>query len=325
MKDENSPIWKIKDKFLSRIKDRTPISKLKKKTVNAVGGANNEYYSKGLWVLACFDFLFVAFRILGLWISPDERVGYLMLLRMGDMVLMGILLLLFSKRKVRTRHALPIAYVIVAIYIWLAFVRKGVIYDAFLSVEVMVLIYSIIVLRRCYQEGKNRKIMEARAPIELSLRIQQPSQLFHPMVISPHLEISSEITDAVDRFLANERELAPLELNFFCKTRISEHMQRNAIEALQEHYQDEQRRINLVLTRLMRRSIALLCISMSIMVLYARFNNILGQSVIWLTLGNMSGFFLWEIGNTHLRHMDAYHSLEQALVSKHAEINFVCV
>ena len=67
----------------------------------------------------------------------------------------------------------------------------------------------------------------------------------------------------------------------------------------------------------------LFCISMSIMFLWSRYNEAIGNSVIWTVLGNMGGFFLWEIGNTYFRHEEDFLELERIMICKEADITFL--
>ena len=62
---------------------------------------------------------------------------------------------------------------------------------------------------------------------------------------------------------------------------------------------------------------------MTIIFVWSHYDAVAGQSVIWTVLGNMGGFFLWEIGNTHFRHTDDYIELERIMICKDAGIMFM--
>lgn len=285
------------------------------------------YYQKSLRLLAAFNILVALVRIMRgvFYTSGAGSVDIARtLVRSLAMFLMGMLLIMITYGVIRIRRAAMTCYIILAIYIWLAFEGTNLNHDTVVNIGVMLLIFSTISVHRCYREDTHRMQTEQRNPLELDLHITKASQLFHPLVIGPHLEINTDIVEAVDRFVSAEKEMAPLILNIYCNTKISKQMQDTAIEALQEHYRDEQRRISRILQNRTRRSVILFCISMSIMFIWVRYDHIVGESPVWTILGNMGGFFLWEIGNTHLRHMEEYLELERAVISENADITFIC-
>ena len=284
------------------------------------------YYQRSLWILALFNIFVGVIRIVKSVLTSTGGAGSIpvIFIRSLTMFMMGVVLIMITCGVIKIRQAAITAYILMGLYIWLAFEGTNLNHDTIVNIGVMLIIFSTISVHRCYREDAHRCRMENRPPVELDLHISGAEQLFHPMIIGPHLEISTEVTDAVDRFFTAEKEMAPLELNIYSNKSISKQLQRTAKEAFKEHYRDEEKHINRVLMNRTRRSNILFCISMSIMFIWVRYNNIVGASPVWTILGNMGGFFLWEIGNTHLRHIEEYLELERVVLLKNADITFIC-
>ena len=284
------------------------------------------YDKKSLLILSVFNLILFTGRISRIirdTVIKEVNTSTLVGVRPLLLFLMSLLLILVAYRLVNRQYAAIAAYAILAVYLWLAFEGGTVDYDTILNISMMLLVYSTIEIYRCAREDRQHRQVISRRPISLDLRISEPSHLFHPLVIGPNLEISPEITGVVDYYLSSSKELAPLELNIYSRVSISEQIQDTAIEAYQKHYQYEMRRRISILESRARRSNLLFFISMGIVFLSIYFEDIVGNSAVWLVLSSMSGFFLWEIGNTHFRHMDDYNELERVLVSGEADITFL--
>jgi hypothetical protein len=284
------------------------------------------YYERSLRMLAYFNFLVGVGRILTLIMANDEmKQGDIVLavFRVIGLFLTCALLLLASRKIIKLRRAIILSYFVLAMNTWIAFSTRIITADAFVSLGLMVIVFSIIILQQFYREEKHWTTVCSRNPLTLDLRVKEPSQLFDPLVVGPHLEINTDIADAVQRFVVSMKEMAPLDLCIYCPGNISPVMQETAIEAFQEHFSDEERRIFRVLRSRNRRSMILFIISMMIMFTWTPLNNSIGTSVLWTILGNMGGFFLWEIGNTLFRHADDYLELEHVMICKGADITFL--
>lgn len=284
------------------------------------------YYDKNLRILAFFNFVVGAVRILNLITGSSEMTPgeiVLALFRVAALFVMYIILLMAARKTLKLKSALITAYFALALNVWIAFSSKAVKSDNFVSLGLMVLGFSIISLHQFYREEKHWSIVCSRNALSLDMRISVPSQLFDPLIVGPHLEINTDIADAVERFVVSMKEMAPLELCIYCGGSVSMPMQETAIEAFREHFSDEERRLIRVLRSRNRRSMILFIIAMTIMFTWTPFNNSIGSSVLWTILGNMGGFFLWEIGNTHFRHAEDYLELEHIMICKEADITFL--
>lgn len=284
------------------------------------------YYNKNLWILAVFNMAVAVGRIAKI-LSDISQFGresvHLAEIRTLGTFLMGVLLILVAKQKIRLRNAVVTAYMTLILYIWLAFQNFVIQYDTIVNAGMMIIGFSTVSIHQYYREQMQWKRVQLCSPQTLDLRVSGPSQLFHPLVIGPHLEINQEIVDAVEHFVSALRELTPLEVYFYSASTVSDHLQETAIEAYREHFMDEERRVLRNLRSRTRRSTILFCVSMTIIFVWSHYDAVAGQSVIWTVLGNMGGFFLWEIGNTHFRHTDDYIELERIMICKDAGIMFM--
>ena len=284
------------------------------------------YYEKNLSILAFFNFVVGVARILTLITGgPEMTAGEIVLamFRVAALFVMYVLLFLAAKKKLKLKSALIISFFALALHMWIAFSTRVVKYDAFVSLGLMVIGFSTITVHQFYREETGWAAVCSRNAMSLDLRVSKPSKLFDPLIVGPHLEINTDIADAVERFVVSMKEMAPLELCIYCGGSVSIPMQETAIEAFREHFSDEERRLIRILRSRNRRSMILFIIAMTIMFTWTAFNNSIGTSVIWTILGNMGGFFLWEIGNTHLRHAEDYLELEHIMICKEADITFL--
>lgn len=284
------------------------------------------YYERSLRMLAYFNFVIGMVRIVNLITGgSDMKRGDIVLamIRVAALFLIGVLLILSSRQKIKLKNAIVLSYAALALNTWIAFGTRIITTDAFVSLGLMVIVFSIIILQQFHREEQHWITVSSRNALTLDLRVSEPSQLFDPLIVGPHLEINTDIADAVQRFVVSMKEMAPLDLCIYCPGNISKAMQETAIEAFQEHFIDEERRIFRILRSRNRRSMVLFIISMVIMFTWTPLNNQVGTSVLWTILGNMGGFFLWEIGNTLFRHAEDYLELEQVMICKGAEITFL--
>lgn len=284
------------------------------------------YYGKNLRILAFFNLLVGAVRVLSLITSSADRTAgdiVLAMFRVAAIFLMYFLLIMAARKTLRLRTSLIMAYFVLFLNLWISFSSRAVKTDTFVSLGLMIVGFSTITLHQYYREERHWESVRSRTAQTLDLRVPEASQLFDPLIVGPHLEINTDIADAVERFVVSMKEMAPLDLCIYCGGSISHAMQETAIEAFREHFSDEERRLIRVLHSRNRRSMILFIIAMTIMFTWTPLNNSIGSSVIWTVLGNMGGFFLWEIGNTHFRHVEDYLELEHVLICKEADITFL--
>ena len=285
-----------------------------------------EYYSRNLLILAFFNLVVGVARLIRMFTQqtlPQTGGPLLFFLWLIGILPMSVVLVLVVYRIVRLRYAVMAAYVMIVVYVFLIYIHKEGRFDTLVNLGLMTLIFSALSLNQCYQEEKKWTVLNTRDAQILDIRISESGQLFDPLVVGPHLEINSEIAGAVDRFVGAMKEMAPLELYVYCGSHVSKPVRETAVEAFREHFKEEERRQLRMLRQSTRRSIVLFCISMSIMFLWSRYNEVVGNSVIWSVLGNMGGFFLWEIGNTYFRHEEEFLELERIMICKEADITFL--
>lgn len=285
-----------------------------------------DYYSKNMLILAFFNLAVGVIRIFRMFSQQQiHPIGgpVMTFLWVIGILPMSAVLFLVVKRKFKLSNAVLAALAIIVVYIFLIYLHKEGRYDTLVSLGLMTLIFSTLSLNQCEREEKNWAVLKTRDSQILDIRISESGQLFNPLVVGPHLEINSEIVGAVDHFVGAMKEMAPLELYVYCGSHVSKPVRETAVEAFREHFMDEERRQLRVLRQRTKRSMVLFCISMSIMFLWSRYNEAIGNSVIWSVLGNMGGFFLWEIGNTYFRHEDDFIELERIMICKEADITFL--
>ena len=286
-----------------------------------------EYYSQNLLILAVFNLVVGVARLFRLFAQQQAQpmIGgpVLMFFWISGILPMSAVLFLVVKKKLKLRDAVAAAYVIILIYIFLMYMHSEGRYDTLVNLGLMTIIFSTLSLNQCYRQENDWVVLKTRDSQILDIRVSESGQLFNPLVVGPHLEINSDIAEAVDHFVGAMKEMAPLELYVYCGSHISKPVRETAIEAFQEHFRDEERRQLRVLRQRTKRSMVLFCISMSIMFLWSRYNEAIGNSVIWTVLGNMGGFFLWEIGNTYFRHEEDFLELERIMICKEADITFL--
>ncbi len=285
-----------------------------------------EYYSQNLWILAIFNAIVGVIRLGQIFTKGtlQESGGPVyLLLWTCSIALMSVLLFLVIKKKIKLRYATVVSYALFLVYIFASYRHKGNGYDTVVNMGLMTIIFSILSLQECYREEIEWDLMKKHDSQILDLRISESGQLFHPLVVGPHLEINPEIAEAVVHFVGAMKELAPLELYIYSGSHISVPVRETAIEAFRLHFDDEERRMLRILRARTRRSMILFCVAMTIMFTWSRYNEAIGNSVIWTVLGNMGGFFLWEIGNTHFRHEEAFLELQRVMICKEADITFL--
>lgn len=284
------------------------------------------YYNKNLWILAGLNLFMVALRLIINLMGYMPMILYRLKLsqvRSITMLVMSALLILVAKKKIRLIYSVILAYALMIFYGWLVFRNYQISYDKAVNIGLLIMAFSTITIHQSYRERNDWDVVIAREAHTLDLHISDPGQLFHPMVIGPHLEINPEISSVVERFVGAMKELSPIEVYIYTSKDVSLHMQETAVEAFREHFEDENRRLNRVLKNRTRRSLILFCIALSIILFYSYYDDIAGRSILWTVLGNMGGFFLWEIGNTYFRHIDDYVELEHALICRDAKIMFM--
>ena len=186
-------------------------------------------------------------------------------------------------------------------------------------VLIAMVVYTALQLER--SERNWQKIRDTKPSI-LDLKINDSRQWFNPIEIGPKLELSSEISSVVDRFLATSRESQPLEITIHCPKHISEPMQATMQEVFQMYYEDEERHVNHYLEGRYIRAMALVIVSITAVTIWINFSPSNDEGVTWTILSNFAGFSLWQIGNTYFERSEGYEELLRAMIAKQAKLHF---
>ena len=77
----------------------------------------------------------------------------------------------------------------------------------------------------------------------LDIRVSESGQLFNPLVVDPHLEINSDIAEAVDHFVGTpEGKWLRSSYIWYCGSLSQNLFGRPRSRAFREHFRDEERR-----------------------------------------------------------------------------------
>lgn len=176
------------------------------------------------------------------------------------------------------------------------------------------------------QIGSSRKrwttIINA-TPHTLDLHIDGRTDLFNRMIMSPHLEVNTEILRNVDYFLSIQTDYVPLTLCIHSAEPISEHLQKNAREAFQMYYQDLERKIRKFIKSRHSRSVWMIVISITAFRVMSMLAGQDRSSSFWEILSSFAAFSLWKVGDTYFEHTEAMQKLARVLIAKNAKIEFM--
>ena len=189
-----------------------------------------------------------------------------------------------------------------------------------MTLMMVVVVYTLFSANQ--SEARWQRVLR-REPAVLDLRVHGADGLFNPIVLGPHLELDSGLTDAVDRYLATAGTPMPLSVTLHCAEKVSLPIQGTMREVFRSHYEDEERRVKRYLSGRYSRGIFLLLISIGALTVWERFMRQYSSSTLWQVLGNFAAFSLWQIGNTYFERSEAIRELTQILIAKNAEIQFL--
>lgn len=181
-------------------------------------------------------------------------------------------------------------------------------------------IYTILQMTR---NEKNWQRICNSTPVSLDLRLEDTGKWFDPLVIGPHLELNTSVSDSVDRFLATQRKPLPLLIVLHGLGRVSEPMQETMRDIFQEHYDDEVRRVSHYLERRYLRLIILLCVSIVALEVWIKMNGPRHVNTVETVLSNLAAFSLWQVGSTFIERTEGYEELLRMTIAKIADIRFM--
>ena len=190
--------------------------------------------------------------------------------------------------------------------------------NATLIVSAMV-VYTALQLER---SERNWDRISSAKPAVLDLKLSNVRQWFNPIEIGPKLELSSEISSVVDRFLSTAKEARPLSITVCCPSEVSEPMRATMQEVFQMYYEDEEQHVNSYLERRYIRVMALVIISIIAVSVWIDFYPAADEGVTWTSLSNFAAFSLWQIGSTHFERSEGYAELLRASIAKQAKLSF---
>ncbi|MBR0368825.1 MAG: hypothetical protein IJH86_10590 [Clostridia bacterium] len=181
-------------------------------------------------------------------------------------------------------------------------------------------IYTIMQMTR---NEKNWQRICNSTPVSLDLRLDETGKWFDPLVIGPHLELNTSVSDSVDRFLSTQRKPRPLLIVLHGLGRVSEPMQETMRDIFQEHYDDEMRRVSHYLERRYLRLIILLCVSIVALEVWIKMNGPRHVNTVETVLSNLAAFSLWQVGSTFIERTEVYEELLRMTIAKIADIRFM--
>ena len=171
------------------------------------------------------------------------------------------------------------------------------------------------------QDRAWRKTLKAK-PLSLDLRLSGTGDCFDALVMGPHLEISREITDAVDHFLDMAEHTAPLQLYFHSAETLSPMVRETMEEALRAHYEDEELKVDRFLEHRFGRAMGLVIISITALQLVKYYSGGQSTAIVWTIISNFAAFSLWQIGSTFFERSEASRRLLKIRTAKNAQLHF---
>ncbi len=194
--------------------------------------------------------------------------------------------------------------------------------DSLINATVVLMALLVYTVLQQGRSDRNWERIRSCKSVTLDLKLNDFRQWFNPIEIGPKLELSSEISDVVGRFLRTAREAQPLEITVRCPGGVSDAMQATMQETFQMFFEDEERRINSYLERRYIRAMALVIISIFAVALWINFSPTNDEGITWTILSNFAAFSLWQIGNTYFERAEGYGELLQAQIAKQAKLHF---
>ena len=229
---------------------------------------------------------------------------------------------LCARRKALVRFMIPVSFVLLALMALLSLSRD---IDPDSLFDLSFILMTLVVFIEC-QIRKRQRILpniNKQPPRTLDLRIRGQKELFNPRVMGPHLKPDQGIIDDIDNFLKSSVAFAPLCVCFHSAQSISPALQATMIEALKQHYEDEQRRVEKFLEKRYMRAVLLLLGSMAVLrVLTLFFSAQDSGSIMWVIFSNFAAFSLWQIGATHFERVEAFENLTRLIIARESKMEF---
>ncbi len=236
----------------------------------------------------------------------------------------GLLSRLLYRREARIRLLFQLENVIFLMMVALMALgraeKQTISFRATPALLTFIVIYTILQMTR--NEKNWRRICDS-PPVELDLRLNDTGDWFNPLVIGPHLELSTNISDSVDRYLATLRRPQPLTIVLHGLGEVSEPMQETMRDIFREHYEDEARRVSHYLERRYQRLIILLGVSIVALEAWIEMNGPRHVNTVETVLSNLAAFSLWQIGSTFFERTEAYQEQLRMTIARIADIRFM--
>lgn len=214
-----------------------------------------------------------------------------------------------------------VIFLVLLVLMALGSAKKGV--HSFRATPALLTFMLIYTIQQMTRNEKNWRRICDSAPVSLDLRMDDTGKWFDPLVIGPHLELSTNVSNSVDRFLANQRKPLPLLIVLHGLGSVSEPMQETMRDIFREHYDDEVRRVSHYLERRYLRLIILLCVSIVALEVWIKMNGPRHVNTVETVLSNLAAFSLWQVGSTFIERTEAYEELLRMTIAKIADIRFM--
>ena len=198
--------------------------------------------------------------------------------------------------------------------------RQTISFQATPTLLTFIAIYTILQMTR--NEKNWRRICDS-PPVELDLKLDDTGKWFDPLVIGPHLELNTNVSDSVDRYLVTQRRPRPLMIVLHGLGEVSEPMQETMRDIFREHYEDETRRVSHYLERRYLRLIILLGVSIVALETWIKMNGPRHVNTVETVLSNLAAFSLWQVGSTFIERTQAYEEQLRMTIARIAEIRFM--
>lgn len=236
----------------------------------------------------------------------------------------GLLLRLLYRKDRRIRMLFHLENIIflmmVALMAFASADRQTISFQATPTLLTFIAIYTILQMTR--NEKNWRRICDS-PPVELDLKLDDTGKWFDPLVIGPHLELNTNVSDSVDRYLVTQRRPRPLMIVLHGLGEVSEPMQETMRDIFREHYEDETRRVSHYLERRYLRLIILLGVSIVALETWIKMNGPRHVNTVETVLSNLAAFSLWQVGSTFIERTQAYEEQLRMTIARIAEIRFM--
>ncbi len=236
----------------------------------------------------------------------------------------GLLLRLQYRKDRRIRMLFHLENIIflmmVALMAFASADRQTISFQATPTLLTFIAIYTILQMTR--NEKNWRRICDS-PPVELDLKLDDTGKWFDPLVIGPHLELNTNVSDSVDRYLVTQRRPRPLMIVLHGLGEVSEPMQETMRDIFREHYEDETRRVSHYLERRYLRLIILLGVSIVALETWIKMNGPRHVNTVETVLSNLAAFSLWQVGSTFIERTQAYEEQLRMTIARIAEIRFM--